>query len=152
MALDIPKLTGGLAVVGNAGVAMAVGLGDLNWTDVQNAAVILEVNAAIAVIVALYAHFRKNTTAEPVAILGTLFPFVSGLLGLAIVFVWFGVNADDGTLIETFVIAVFALIGVPVVRSKVTPEWVPPPGFQEWSDAGFPPLEEPNPQPGYRDA
>ncbi len=80
------------------------------------------VNTSTALGVALYAHFRPGTAAEPVAIGVSLIAWSSGLLGVATVFAWWSITPADATLLQGVTVAGVSVLTLLFARSVVTPE------------------------------
>lgn len=113
------KQAGGLAAFVNAVLALLVGFGALDWSADESAAVVLCVTAAIALAAAVWAHLRRATGREPVAVFAALVAFASSGNGVLLVFGT--ITAAQGGMVAAVIVTGGALLGVGVVRAKVTP-------------------------------
>lgn len=75
--------------------------------------------ASLVLIFALYAHFRKGTDVEPVAVGGGIAAFVPTVFALCFAFDW-GSEALLTALLA-LVTAVLAPVGITIVRNRVWP-------------------------------
>ena len=105
----------------NAALLAVIGLADLSWSATETAGAVLILNTTVTVGVALWAHFRPDTSAEPVAVGVSVLAWTESLIGGAILFDLFGMSADDGALLQGVVVAIVALVAGWAVRSKAVP-------------------------------
>lgn len=113
------KQAGGLAAVLAALIAVLAAFGVVHWDEAETAAVVLCTTSGVAVIGAVRAHFRKGSSAEPVAVWAALVAFASSGVGVLLVFDV--VTAAQGGVLAGLVATVAAAVGVPAVRAQVYP-------------------------------
>jgi hypothetical protein len=93
----------------------------VDWSDSQTALVTAEAGATIGFLSAVYAHFRRATPKEPVALAATFTALVSATGALGTGFDWWDLTADE---VSALVGAITATIGVGtaiLARNNVTP-------------------------------
>ena len=122
MTLPSPKdAAAALLVVVNATIALLVGLAIVSWTDVQVALVLATANTGVGLAVAVYAHLKPGTVAEPVAVGVALTAFTTAVLALLVGFQVFTLTDAQIGLVISLETGVVSFVGLFIVRQRTTP-------------------------------
>lgn len=120
MKVSTSSVVGAALAVVNAVYAVLLTFGVLELSDVEKGAVLLVANTTAALALALWAHFRRSTVEEPVAVGVALLAWTSSVLALLAVFSVWGLTVAKTSAIQSLIVV---LVGIPTaikVRSSVT--------------------------------
>lgn len=106
--------------------AALVGFDIVNWSDAQAALVATETSTGLVLIMALVAHYKPGTKAEPVAVAGSVTAFTTSTAALLVGFEVVMWTAAQVGLLLGLVAVIVTTVGSWAARDQVTAKTTPP--------------------------
>jgi hypothetical protein len=119
--MNLKTLTAGLGGLVALLLTMLVSLDVVHWTGPQQALVSAEALTLIGFVVAVYAHFRPETSPEPVAVAGSFTALVAATLSLLAGFGVWHMTTNQQDAVMAFVLSAVTFVAAFFARRVVAP-------------------------------